>query len=237
MKSTTKLLFEKYNTITGRPTVQDPQVRQVVFKAFRRTLGAFLPANKDARILDVACGEGALLAFLKEMGYRNLAGFDLSPENVAICHQLGLDFVKEFNALELVDFSAEKFDVIFALDILEHIHKEKAADFVKALYHILNPGGYAVIQTPNMGYLLASFHRFNDLSHEFCLTENTAIHLFKIGGFEKVEIYPAWNATTAAGYAREVYLRILHFLITVVEGSTRPRIPTKNLLIVGRKGE
>lgn len=237
MKDTTKLLFEKYNTITGRPTVQAPQVRQVVFKAFRRTLGLFLPASKGARILDVACGEGALLAFLKELGYQNLAGFDLSPENVAICHEIGLDFVREFNALNLENFSPEPFDVIFALDILEHLPKEAAGGFVQALYRSLKPGGWAVVQTPNMGYLLASFHRFNDLSHEFCLTENTALHLFRIGGFDDIEVHPAWNATTFPGYLREFYLRVLHILITAVEGSSRPRVPTKNLLIVAKKAQ
>ncbi len=35
---------------------------------------------------------GILLAFLSGKGYGNLAGFDLSPENVRICQERGLGF-------------------------------------------------------------------------------------------------------------------------------------------------
>lgn len=54
-----------------------------------------------------------------------------------------------------------------------------------------------------------------------------------VGGFrnEDIEIRPAWNATTLLGYLREVYLRLLHNLVFLAEDRSRPRIPTKNLLI------
>jgi glycosyltransferase involved in cell wall biosynthesis len=51
-------------------------------------------------VVGSTCGE---IAFLRERGYTNLAGFDLSPENVAICHALGLDFVEQGDALCLAE--------------------------------------------------------------------------------------------------------------------------------------
>jgi len=233
-KSTTERLFESYNSYTGRPTIMDPRARATIFKSLGRVLDGWLPEDRATRILDVACGEGALLCLLRHMGYRNLAGCDISPENVAICRQLGLAFVERFDALRLAERSElGKFGAIFALDMLEHLPKERAAGFVEQLRNLLLPGGYVVIQAPNMANLLASLHRYCDLSHEFGLTEKTAVALMRIAGFsaDRIEVRAAWNATTPAGYLREAYLWLLHQLVWISEGAGRPRIPTMNLQI------
>ncbi len=234
MKSTSEKVLEKYNTILQRPTVQDANARKVMFKSFERTLGKWLPDNKDAAILDIGCGEGSLLMFLKEKGYQNLSGFDLSEENVSIAHQLSLDFVIRFNALDIVDYMPGKsFDFIFVMDLIEHVPKEFAVDFLSNVLTRLKSGGTMVIQTPNMGSIYGNYHRYNDLTHEFGLTEQSAIDLLSASdlSMDEITIYPAWNATTLLGYGREIYLRILHWLFALGEGATRPKIPTKNLLI------
>ncbi len=125
---TRERLLEEYNTFLQRSTIENSKSKKLMFLSFQRTLKPFLPRNRSVKILDVACGEGALLAFLKEKGYENISGFDISPQNVAICHQLGLISVQQFDALQLSKFrSGQRFDVIFALDILEHIPKQTAA--------------------------------------------------------------------------------------------------------------
>src|SRR5881397_1294588 len=89
VRGTSQRLFDRYNTLTRRPMVQDPATRKIVFKSFSRVLGPWLPADRQSRILDIGCGEGALLSFLEECGYRNIDGFDISPENIDICHKAG----------------------------------------------------------------------------------------------------------------------------------------------------
>jgi len=230
-------LYARYNTYSRRPTVRDSRVRAVVFRAFERTVGPWLPADRATPILDVGCGEGALLAFLRARGYANLAGFDLSPENVAICHALGLDFVEQGDALcQAERYPPGSFGVIFVMDVLKHLPKQRAADFLEQVRQCLRPGGAVIIQTPNMGSVFGVYHRYDDLSHEFGLTEKTARDLLMVAGFrnEDIEIRPAWNATTPLGYARELYLRLLHNLVFLAEGGSRPRIPTTNLLIRAR---
>jgi 2-polyprenyl-3-methyl-5-hydroxy-6-metoxy-1,4-benzoquinol methylase len=233
-QGTTERLFQKYNTFTQRVTIENISSRKSMFNAFQRTLSQFLPVEKSAKILDVACGEGALLSFLKLKKYDNIFGFDISSENIDICHSLGLNFVQKFDALKINDFeSQESFDVIFALDILEHIPKEKAVIFLEQIKNRLKPGGYVIIQTPNMGCVTACLLRYNDLSHEFGLTEKSCISLFTIAGFDinNISIKPAWNASTLSGYLREAYLCLLHHLIFITDGAGYSKIPTKNLLI------
>lgn len=231
-------LFTRYHTLTRRPDPRDDHGRKRISASFRRVLGPWLPSNKDASILDVACGEGWLLRFLFEEGYRNLSAFDISPENVKLCRQLGFDFVRQFDALCISEFETGRtYDLIFALDILEHIPKSLAVRFVEDMRARLAPSGVLVIQTPNMGCVFSSFQRYYDLSHEFCLTEGTAMTLLMMAGFlpRQIEIRPAWNATTILGRLRELYLRLLHNAVFLAEDSSRPRIPTKNLLIIARR--
>ncbi|MDO9547162.1 MAG: class I SAM-dependent methyltransferase [Pelolinea sp.] len=239
MKKTSESLIEKYNTFTRRPTVLDPSIKNIMYKSFRRSLSVWLPNNKDLQILDIACGEGSLLCFLKDNGFSNLAGFDLSEENVRICHCLSLDFVVQFDALDVIQYRlGQSYDLIFLLDILEHIPKQSASDFLKNVGERLNSGGVLIIQTPNMGSICGIYHRYNDLTHEFGVTEKSIRDLLLCSGFDKenIDVRPAWNATTPIGYLREIYLRLLHFLYTLGEDSSRPKIPTKNLLIRVIKG-
>jgi 2-polyprenyl-3-methyl-5-hydroxy-6-metoxy-1,4-benzoquinol methylase len=238
LEGTRERLFERYNTYTRRTTVKDEGLRLTIFKSFQRVLRPWLPPDKSALILDIGCGEGALLAFLKNHGYRNLFGFDISAENVALCQELGFSSVSQFDALKLGSFPGpQHFDVIFAMDLLEHLAKHSAAGFLEQIRERLRPNGYMVLQTPNMGSILGLYHRFSDLSHEFCLTEKSAVDLLMIAGFafDRIEIRPAWNATTTLGYLREIYLKLIHWMIFVAEGAGRPRIPTKNLLIRARR--
>ncbi len=233
-QTTTERLLERYHSYTRRPTIADPVVRACLFKSLRRSLGCWLPADRSSPILDIACGEGSLLCFLRESGYTNLAGFDLSPENVTICHDLGLGFVRQADALCLSgDPGLGRYATIFAMDMLEHLPKQRAASFLEGVRNLLLPGGRVIVQTLNMGSHLGWFHRYCDVTHEFGLSEPSALSLFAAAGFhpEKIELRPAWNATTLAGHLREAYLRLLHQMIWVAEGTHRPRIPTRDLLI------
>ncbi len=236
MATTSERLRENYHSLTGRPDHRDPAWRPQIHAAFARTLGPWLPADRHARILDAGCGEGALLSFLRDRGYDRLDGFDLSPENVAICRAQGLEFVREADALRLAEMAGE-YDLILSLDLLEHLPKDAAVGFLEGARLRLAPGGALVIQTPNMGYVLAAYHRYNDLTHQFGISEISGRVLFRAAGFADgaVEIRAAWNATTLLGHARELWLRVLHAVVGLVEGSYRPRIQTKNLLIRARR--
>jgi 2-polyprenyl-3-methyl-5-hydroxy-6-metoxy-1,4-benzoquinol methylase len=233
-RSTTGRLIRRYHTLNGRPSLSDNRVCRNVFRSFERSLGGWLPAERSTPILDAACGEGALLCWLRGQGYTDLAGCDLSSENAAICRESGLECVFEADVLELGRLAgARRFGAIFALDILEHLPKQRAAGFLEDLRGLLLPGGYLVLQTPNLGSHLGWLHYYGDLTHEFGLTESSALSLLRAAGFSdgRIRLRPAWSAATAAGRVREAYTAILHRLLWIAEGAARPRIASRNLLI------
>lgn len=58
-----------------------PTIQRLVAKHF--------PTNTDAAIVDFGCGYGAHLFVLKQLGYTNLSGIDVSPEMVELAGKLG----------------------------------------------------------------------------------------------------------------------------------------------------
>src|SRR5215813_10504113 len=55
---------------------------------YKETLTRFIPEEKDAHLLDIGCGTGHLLYFLKNQGFINHFGIDMGREQVEICRQL-----------------------------------------------------------------------------------------------------------------------------------------------------
>ncbi len=66
----------------------DAAVAERAGKVWDYYFRGWLPERKDAFILDKACGNGKLLHFLKQRGYANLIGVDISPEQVQIARQV-----------------------------------------------------------------------------------------------------------------------------------------------------
>jgi 2-polyprenyl-3-methyl-5-hydroxy-6-metoxy-1,4-benzoquinol methylase len=52
----------------------------VLFDEFERNYARHLPADKAVPILDLGCGNGMLLEWLRSKGYSNLVGVDLKPD-------------------------------------------------------------------------------------------------------------------------------------------------------------
>jgi 2-polyprenyl-3-methyl-5-hydroxy-6-metoxy-1,4-benzoquinol methylase len=82
-----------------------------------------LNISKEARIVDLGCGFGALLASLKKAGYRHLLGLDPAPQSEHQARQqFQLDGVRQGNlrnANEVLDLNQT--DVICLMAVLEHL--------------------------------------------------------------------------------------------------------------------
>ena len=50
--------------------------------------------NKNSRILDVGCGDGELMKFLKENKTQNIRGLEISKNNVQECISKGLTVIE-----------------------------------------------------------------------------------------------------------------------------------------------
>ena len=63
--------------------------RGCVAVVYRSDIRPALPGPEAGPVLDIGCGQGALVRLLLNDGY-DAAGVDISPEQVAIAHAVGL---------------------------------------------------------------------------------------------------------------------------------------------------
>lgn len=116
------------------------------FRAIAEIIKGVLP-RRDARVLDVGCAIGGLLAALKESGYHNLLGIDPSPACAAAARDIhGIEVV----AGTLTDLPAGRspFDLIVLSNILEHVRDLKPA--LGNLRDAMVQDGMVFVQVPDV---------------------------------------------------------------------------------------
>ena len=102
------------------------------------------------RVLEVGCGAGQTMHWLKQTG-RAERGWGLELfESAALAAREHFEVVQVGDAEALIDsvFEGMQFDLILCLDVLEHMVDPWA--FVRALRQLLAPGGRLVISVPNV---------------------------------------------------------------------------------------
>lgn len=207
----------------------------------RKLIRCHMPQDKNARILDLGCGFGALLYWLKQAGYCSLEGIDRSPEQVQGAHKLGLDFVREGDIVESLESrDPASSNVVIAFDVVEHLTKEEALRFVDEVYRVLATGGVFIIHTPN-GEGLFSSTVFGDFTHELTLTRGSAGQLLRCAGFSHVSVYEdtpvVHGIISAARYAIWKLFRAMMHLVYAAETGEIGRDPilTQNFLVIAKK--
>ena len=99
--------------------------------------------NPNPRILDVGCGTGANLKMLAGLG--RAEGVDISPQAVDFCRERGLDSVK-LGAIEELPYENDSFDVVTALDVVEHLDDDVAG--LREMRRVLRRDGRLLLFVP-----------------------------------------------------------------------------------------
>jgi methionine biosynthesis protein MetW len=151
----------------------------------------------EGSVLDVGCGPGSFVKFLKEHGVKRVAGIDISKSAVRFANNwVGNHFrVADINkGIKLKDNAV---DTITALEVLEHIENPQ-----KALNEMLRIAKKRVIITvPNTTHINSKDHiwSFNHESLAELHNESTAnVHAYYFSNNTRIiYIITKTNSTTA----------------------------------------
>jgi SAM-dependent methyltransferase len=164
------------------------------FGCVRTEILPLLPSRME-RVLEIGCGSGATLSYLKATGQAGwTAGVELFPEAAAEARQR-LDYLVEGN-IETMDLDLEpgSIDAILCLDVLEHLFDPWAV--VRKLDRLLRPGGVLIASIPNVRHVqvlvpLLLRGRWDyvdagllDRTHVRFFVRSTAIDLMECSGLE-----------------------------------------------------
>lgn len=104
----------------------------------------WLPAKPQGRLLEIGCGNGERLTFLKEIGW-NTQGIEPDPKAAAIARAMGHQITA--GTLGSQVFPREHFDAIIMSHVIEHVENPKVT--IRECHRLLHPEGHLVILTPN----------------------------------------------------------------------------------------
>src|SRR5262245_34809087 len=111
-------------------------------------LGRESAGRADVGILDVGCGTGSNLEAFSRLG--RTVGVDMSPGALSFCRRRGITRVT-IGDVERLPFDDATFDIVTAMDMLEHTEDDLAA--LAELRRVLRPDGLLLATVPAYGFL------------------------------------------------------------------------------------
>ena len=103
--------------------------------------------NPGARVLDLGCGEGELLAHLQSNKNVNGYGLEIDPDNITTCVRKGVNVIEQDLDEGLDNFPDSSFDMVVMTETLQAV---KAPD--RMLDDMLRIAAECVVTFPNFGH-------------------------------------------------------------------------------------
>jgi SAM-dependent methyltransferase len=234
--------YENYLATTVLLGQQEASLTRWAIAYFKARIAPHLPADRSARILEIGCGYGRNLLALKELGYGNAEGVDISAE--AVCYAsdvLGLSNVRQASATDQLGAGDEggDFDAILLIDVLEHLEVQESLHVIAAARRLLRPGGCVVIQVPNaVAPMAPNLHA--DITHYRAYTTYSMEQTLRMAEFSEMRFFELPpHVHGMASLARRIlwavcFKPLLKAFMLAAYGGSWGGIYTLNLLAVAR---
>lgn len=149
--STTKWYASWFDTEFYHILYKDRDYREA--KLFMGNLIDYLDLDKNAHILDLACGKGRHSIYLNQLGFP-VTGVDLSKNSIQAAQKHATETL-QFKVHDMTQTLPTKFDAVFNLfTSFGYFDKEEDnLNTLKAIKQELKPGAKAVIDFMNVDYV------------------------------------------------------------------------------------
>lgn len=232
-------LYEAYVSTGQASEIKSIDIRLSNYPQHVRMIRQHVPEDRSIRMADLACGHGSLVFCLRELGYANVEGVDVSPEQVALAHRIG---IPEVRLGGLVDFIRDRkmvYDVIFLMDILEHLDKQSVMDLLELVREALRERGRLIVHVPNAEGRYGMRIRYGDFTHEGCFTQRSMRQILSASGFRTVAAYEERPLVHGVkSFIRRLLwssLTIGDRLLLLAETGTWNHILSQNMLVIADK--
>ena len=152
--------------------------------------------ENNTRVLDVGCGDGTLMKYLKEKKNIDTRGLEISKKNVQDCTSKGLSVIEGNAEKDLHQFPNLSFDYVILSQTLQAFYNPE-----KVIDDLLRVANKAIVTIPNFGHWKVRIHLLlkgtmpvtKNLPNEWYNTPN--LHMCTIKDFfnfcskKKIELY------------------------------------------------
>ena len=109
--------------------------------------------DKDRRVLDVGCGDGTLMKFLKDNKNIDCRGMEISKSKIQKCIEKGLTVIEGNAEKDLIQFPDKSFDYAVLSQTLQAFLNPELV-----INELLRVGKKAIVTIPNFGYWRVRLH-------------------------------------------------------------------------------
>jgi SAM-dependent methyltransferase len=141
--------------------------RNIVLHLLDREIAADPHLDKRLRLLDVGTGGGGILPFLSEYG--EVVAVDPEPAAVAAASARSFDVRRGGLPDDLPFGGNDKFDVITALDVIEHV--EQDVESLNNMRMLMEPHGRLIVTVPAFQFLWSGHDVINEHKRRYTKAE------------------------------------------------------------------
>jgi methionine biosynthesis protein MetW len=109
--------------------------------------------EKNTRVLDVGCGDGILMEYLKYDKEIDIRGIEISKDNVQKCLSKGLTVIEGDAEKDLLQFPDSSFDFVILSQTLQAFLNPEIV-----IKELLRVGKKAIVTIPNFGFWKVRLH-------------------------------------------------------------------------------
>lgn len=233
-------IYQKYHSQFNAELLKDPKKEITSLKKYynARILPVIKQYPPDAKILEIGCGTGNLLEFLSENGFKNLTGIDISDEQIKLAKKSKLNvFVAD--VFKFLESSNSNYDIIFALDFIEHFQKIELQKLFSLVFDSLNREGTFFIRTPNGQGLHSTDIIYGDLTHMTIFNPVSLSQILKLTGFSDIIFFENPPIIkNLKGFLRVILWQIIKSianLVKIVEIGAPQKIWTRDFYCTAKK--